>query len=140
VDVHELALTRWAPPLFDFRATVSAGTYLRGLVRDAGQALGCGAHLARLVRTAVGPFQLADAIPAEQLTAAAARGPEALVAALPRRDLSAAEVAAVTHGRPVPVGTAGTGSRVALFAAGALVAVAERADETLKPRIVVAGA
>ena len=140
VEVHELGLTRWAPPEFDFRAKVGAGTYLRSLVRDVGQALGCGAHLTRLVRTAVGPFQLRDATPLEQLTSAAARGPEVLVASLPRRDLSAAELDAVSHGRPVPAGTVGNGERVALFAAGALVAVAERADDDLKPRIVVAGA
>ena len=144
VAVHELALTAWAPPEFDFRATVSAGTYLRALIRDAGQALGCGAHLSRLVRTAVGPFQLADALPAEALTPAAARNPELLVAELPRRDLSAGERTAVTHGRPVPAGDVGAGDRVALFADGALVAVAERADQdgaaVLKPRVVVADA
>ncbi len=140
VEVHELTLTRWDPPVFDFRATVGAGTYLRGLVRDVGEALGCGAHLTRLVRTAVGPFRLADAIPAEQLTPAAGRGPEVLVAELPRRELSADEVAAVTHGRPVPAGESGVGQRVALFAGGALVAVAERADQDLKPRIVMASA
>lgn len=146
VEVHELALTRWAPPDFDFRATVSAGTYVRSLIRDAGQALGCGAHLTRLVRTAVGPFRLADAGPAEDLTAAAARGPEVLVADLPRRDLTAVERTAVAHGRPVAAAGAPDegGPQVALFAEGALVAVAERAEvegaAMLKPRVVVAEA
>jgi tRNA pseudouridine55 synthase len=148
VEVHELALTRWAPPEFDFRATVGAGTYLRALIRDAGQTLGCGAHLTRLVRTAVGPFQLADAVAAESLTPAAARNPELLVAELPRRDLSADERTAVTHGRPVPAAEAGgeagagAGAQVALFADGSLIAVAERAEQDgapiLKPRVVVA--
>jgi tRNA pseudouridine55 synthase len=141
VDVQELALTRWAPPDFDFRATVSSGTYVRSLIRDLGQALGCGAHLTRLVRTAVGPFRLADAGPAESLTAAAARGPEVLVAGLPRRDLTEAERAAVAHGRAVPAADAPDGPQVALFAQGALVAVAERAEldgvAVLKPRVVV---
>jgi tRNA pseudouridine55 synthase len=144
VEVHELELTRWAPPEFDFRATVSAGTYLRSLVRDAGERLGCGAHLTRLVRTAVGPFALADAVPADALTPAAARAPEVLVAALPRRDLSAVERTAVAHGRPVPAADAGPGGQVALFAEGTLVAVAERADvdgaAMLKPRVVVGAA
>ena len=142
VEVHQLALTRWAPPEFDFRATVGAGTYVRALIRDAGQTLGCGAHLTRLVRTAVGPFQLADAVPAESLTPAAARNPELLVAQLPRRELSAGERTAVTHGRPVPAADAGAGSPVALFADGSLIAVAERAEQDgaliLKPRVVVA--
>ena len=144
VDVLELALTRWAPPDFDFRAIVSSGTYVRSLIRDLGQALGCGAHLTRLVRTAVGPFRLADASPAEGLTAAAAHGPEVLVAGLPRRDLTPAERAAVAHGRAVPAAGAPDGPQVALFAQGALVAVAERAERdgvaVLKPRVVVAEA
>lgn len=142
VDVHELALTRWAPPEFDFRATVGAGTYIRALVRDAGEQLGCGAHLTRLERTAVGPFTLADALAPEALTPAAARDPEVLVADLPRRELSPPERDAVTHGRPVAPGDAGPGERVALFAGGTLVAVAERAERDgvllLKPRVVVA--
>jgi tRNA pseudouridine55 synthase len=45
VDVRELELIDWTPPDARFRATVSAGTYLRSLARDAGAALGCGAHL-----------------------------------------------------------------------------------------------
>jgi tRNA pseudouridine55 synthase len=141
VEVFELELTRWAPPDFDFRATVSAGTYVRSLVRDAGARLGCGAHLTRLVRTAVGPFDLADAVPAEALTPAAARAPDVLVSGLPRRDLTAPERDAVAHGRPVPAADAAPGGQVALFAAGTLVAVAERAAhdgaEILKPRVVV---
>ena len=42
------------------------------------------------------------------------------------------------HGRPLPAG-GGTGDerRVALFAGGQLVAVAERAGDVLKPRVVV---
>lgn len=38
------------------------GTFIRSLARDIGDALGCGASLLALVRTAVGPFSLADAI------------------------------------------------------------------------------
>jgi tRNA pseudouridine55 synthase len=142
VEVHELALSRWAPPEFDFRATVGAGTYVRALIRDVGRTLGCGAHLTRLVRTAVGPFRLADAVAADDLTPAAARNPDLLVAELPRRELSAGERTAVTHGRPVPAADAGAGAQVALFAAGSLIAVAERAEQDgaaiLKPRVVVA--
>ena len=45
--------------------------------------------------------------------------------------------ATVVHGRPLPAG-AGEAGRVALFADGRLVAVAERVGEQLKPRVVVA--
>lgn len=45
-------------PFVRFRVTVSSGTYVRSLVHDFGQKLGCGAILVRLRRTRVGEFKL----------------------------------------------------------------------------------
>ena len=137
VLVSALELVCFAPPDVGFRATVSGGTYLRGLARDVGEELGCGAHLATLVRTRVGPFRLEEGVAPERLTAGDLRDPATLVAELPRRDLDDAGRTAVMHGRPVPAGM-GEEGRVALFADGHLVAVAEREGEVLKPRVVVA--
>ncbi|MCU0773945.1 MAG: tRNA pseudouridine(55) synthase TruB [Ideonella sp.] len=47
----------------------SKGTYVRSLARDLGLAIGCGAHLAGLRRTAAAPFSLADAVTLEALEA-----------------------------------------------------------------------
>jgi tRNA pseudouridine55 synthase len=47
---------------FDFDAVVSAGTYVRSLVRDLGIGLGCGAILTALRRTAIGPLRIDEAI------------------------------------------------------------------------------
>jgi|HigsolmetaAR202D_1030399.scaffolds.fasta_scaffold00052_49 tRNA pseudouridine55 synthase len=47
----------------------SKGTYIRSLARDIGEALGCGAHLAALERTAVGSLSSANAIDLAQLEA-----------------------------------------------------------------------
>lgn len=140
VTVAELTVVAFAPPDVRFRASVSAGTYLRSLARDVGEALGCGAHLAALTRTAVGAFTLADAIAPEAVTWAAVRPAAALVVALPRRELSDDERAAVVHGRPLEGGVAGVegGTDVALFHGGELVAVAAAADGALKPRVVLA--
>jgi len=139
VAVAELALTSFAPPDVGFRARVSAGTYLRGLARDVGAALGCGGHLAVLTRSGVGPYRLADALPPEQVTRSALRDPAELVRDLPRRELDPGEETAVRHGRPIPgAGGENDGGRVALFADGQLVAVAERVGAVLKPRVVVA--
>lgn len=141
VTVHALELLGFTPPDARFRATVSGGTYLRSLARDVGEALGCGAHLAALTRSAVGPFGLADAVAPEAVTAAGLRGLEVLVGDLPRRDLTDEERAAVQHGRPLSQGR-GKGEEgggwVALFHGAALVAVAEQSDDVLKPRVVVA--
>ena len=139
VLVSALELVCFAPPDVAFRATVSGGTYLRGLARDVGEELGCGAHLATLVRTRVGPFRLEDGVMPERLTAGDLRDPATLVAELPRRDLDETARVAVTHGRPVSAGQGEDGS-VALFADGHLVAVAEREGDLLKPRVVVADA
>ena len=151
VEVGELALVRYAPPDVSFRARVSGGTYLRSLARDVGAALGCGAHLAALTRTAVGAYRLADAVAPEVVTGQDLRDPGELVADLPRRDLDAAEREAVLHGRGIGDRGSGLGvtfpspesrapSPVALFAEGRLVAVAERVGDLLKPRVVVAEA
>ncbi|AOE87466.1 tRNA pseudouridine(55) synthase TruB [Pseudomonas sp. TCU-HL1] len=52
----------------------SKGTYIRTLVEDLGQVLGCGAHVAELRRTQAGPFALAQAISLEALEKAHAEG------------------------------------------------------------------
>lgn len=76
---------------FEFRVTCSAGTYVRVLVADVGTALGCGAHLARLRRIAIGPFDVGDAGPPD--APGAPLPVERAVAHLPRIDLEEAQEA-----------------------------------------------
>jgi tRNA pseudouridine55 synthase len=61
VHVYAFKLRRLDTPRFDFRVRCSGGTYVRSLVAEVGDALGCGAHLAALRRTAIGPFRVEDA-------------------------------------------------------------------------------
>ena len=141
VEIGELELVEFAVADVRFRATVGGGTYLRSLARDVGAALGCGAHLVALRRTAVGPLLLTEAVAPEAVTAADLRDPAILVAHLPRREVSAAERDSVVHGRPIqrdPVPD--TGDPVALFAGVELLAVGEVEGEVLKPRVVVTDA
>ncbi len=63
VHFYRLDLIGWQPPTFTLEIECSAGTYIRSLAHDLGQALGCGAHLAHLLRLRAGPFHSADAIP-----------------------------------------------------------------------------
>lgn len=88
----------------DIRVVCSAGTYIRSLARDLGQALGVGGHLAALRRTRIGPFQLSAARTLDQLGEHLdlLSLPDAVGLAFPRRDVSADEAAAVRHGRPLP--------------------------------------
>jgi tRNA pseudouridine55 synthase len=62
VTIHHLEMLGWNPPSVEFEAVVSAGTYARSLAFDLGQALGCGGHLSRLERTAVGRLTIAESI------------------------------------------------------------------------------
>ncbi|MBB6053057.1 tRNA pseudouridine55 synthase [Armatimonas rosea] len=69
ITIHALELV--APPSLGaggaIRVTCGGGTYIRTLCKDIGEALGLPAHMATLVREAVGPYALADAIPLEEI-------------------------------------------------------------------------
>jgi tRNA pseudouridine55 synthase len=138
VEIRELELVEAAVPDLQFRATVSAGTYLRSLARDIGTALGCGAHLTALRRTAVGPLRLADAVRPEAVTWGALQDAAILVAHLPSRQVDKKERDAVLHGRPIAGSPTADGRQLtAVFAGDELLAVAEPVGDLLKPRVVV---
>lgn len=67
VEVKEFEITEWDGQQARFKAWVSSGTYVRSLAHELGQALGPGAHLAELTRTAVREFRLAEAHSLEEL-------------------------------------------------------------------------
>jgi tRNA pseudouridine55 synthase len=74
IQIHALDLLEVNVPEVRFRVTCSAGTYIRTLCHDLGEALGCGGHLAALRRTESGGFTLADACTLEEIQAAADAG------------------------------------------------------------------
>jgi tRNA pseudouridine55 synthase len=89
----------------EVRITCSGGTYVRVLVADVGRALGCGAHLVRLRRTAIGPFRVEDADPPGRVEPLPL---ERAVQHLPSVHLDPEEAVAASHGRPLgPTGIQG---------------------------------
>jgi tRNA pseudouridine55 synthase len=80
----------------EFGVTCSGGTYVRVLAADVGAALGCGAHLTRLRRIAIGPYRVEDADEPGGTTPP--RPLEAAVAHLPRVDVSGDEANAASNG------------------------------------------
>lgn len=56
-------------PVVRFSVTCSKGTYIRSLVNEMGERLGCGAYLSALERTRIGPYRLADSVTIEELAA-----------------------------------------------------------------------
>jgi tRNA pseudouridine55 synthase len=106
IHVRDFDLTRLAGAELGFRVTCSSGTYVRVLLADVGASLGCGAHLTRLRRTSIGPFDVTDAtapdVPGVPLPI------DRAVAHLPRVVLEPEEAVAAGHGRILgPLGVAG---------------------------------
>jgi tRNA pseudouridine55 synthase len=92
VEVFEFRLLGVQGPLARFSVECAAGTYIRSLAHEMGRQLGCGAHLAEIVRTAVGEFTLDRAVGLDDFARAAQAGQAAqwivpmgnLLAELPR--------------------------------------------------------
>ncbi len=121
VTIHALELLDFAGERFTIRVHCSKGTYIRSLAMDIGAALGCGAHLCALRRTAIGAFELSAAVTLAQLEAAAEgerdallAPVDALVAAFPAVTLDADAERALLQGRVLdePRGAPGVSVRV----------------------------
>ena len=67
VEVYDLQIVAMEGCEATIRMHCSAGTYVRSIAHDAGQALGCGAFLKALRRTASGDFKIEQARTLEEL-------------------------------------------------------------------------
>ncbi len=124
-------------PYMNFRVRVSSGTYVRSLVHSLGSRLGCGAHLTELTRECSHPFELAEAVPLDELLAEPGRLAQRVVplaSALPhwpRLALTPAQVKMVKDGKWLALSELpGPETRVMLAdEAGLPVALAEPQDK-----------
>ena len=118
-SLQVLAVRRDAEVLqVDVACTVSSGTYIRGLARDLGVALGVGGHLSALRRTRIGGYDIAASRTLEALEPLAAAGDfdsavlplaHAVAAAFPRHDVDAETAVRVGHGAKLPADGFGAG-------------------------------
>ena len=136
VVVHRIELLSSALPELVFRATVSAGTYVRALARDLGERLGVGGHLTALRREAIGVLRVEDAVPLGGIDASALRPARAVLGHLPALELDEPGRAAVSHGRAL-LGEGVPPGDVALTFGGELVAIARAGDGWLRPSVVL---
>lgn len=67
VTVSEIRIESYVPPVLQIRIVCSSGTYVRSLVRDIGEELGCGAILTTLVRSRIGSYMAEEAVKIEEL-------------------------------------------------------------------------
>ncbi|NWG15323.1 MAG: tRNA pseudouridine(55) synthase TruB [Chloroflexi bacterium] len=140
VWIEGLVITDWSPPLFTLEVTCSAGTYIRSLVYDLGEALGVGAFLAGLTRTASGVFTLEKSLPLETLLALPGWrerliSPQAALADWPSIRLDADQLEYIRHGRAIPAAETTAGDFAFAYAPGGdLVAAVQKDGSLWRPR------
>jgi tRNA pseudouridine55 synthase len=144
VTVHAFTVGEpLAPGCYPIEVECSSGTYIRSLAADVGTALGGGAHLRDLRRTAIGSFTVDEAVPLESLTVDHLLAPAAALRDQATVTVDDAVAADVAHGKVLPaevLGVTGEGPWAVLDAAGALLAVYEpHRPGTVKPGVVLAG-
>jgi tRNA pseudouridine55 synthase len=146
ITVHSVRLLRWEAPDATLDVECSKGTYVRVLAADLGEALGSGAHLAGLRRTASADFDVADALTLDALEAMdepardrCLQPSSVLVRHLPALCIAGDVAKRFRHGGPV----AATGCEdglVATFEGNVLLGVAQVAAGVASPRRSIADA
>jgi tRNA pseudouridine55 synthase len=69
IHIYSFRFTKYEEPIGQFRVACTKGTYVRTLAHDLGEKVGCGGHLATLRRIVAGKFDVADALPLDQVLA-----------------------------------------------------------------------
>jgi tRNA pseudouridine55 synthase len=146
VIVHELRVLGREDNRIRLLVECGSGTYVRSLVRDFGENLGCGAHVATLRRLWVDPFTAPRMYSLEELQAlASVQGEAALdacllpieagLASFPRIELDAAQARRLGQGQRLPVEDAAPHEQVAIFdETGRVLGLGEiDADRVLRP-------
>lgn len=141
VTIYSLDLLEFESPRLTLRVRCSKGTYIRSLAMDIGAALGCGAHLSALRRTASGPFAIERAVGLDALEAMPpddARDlllpPDLALQHLPAVQLTPAQTTDIRHGRAIVL-DAGADGLLRMYGGDSFLGVGEaRRDGRLQPK------
>jgi tRNA pseudouridine55 synthase len=140
VTIESIRIVDWSPPQMTLEVVCGAGTYIRSLAHDLGEALGVGAHLSGLIRCASGNFKLDDAVSPDSLIAAEdwseyIVSPHDALSPMPEIHLDAAAVTHVQHGRAVEGETAVLGQIVQAYGPdGQFLAILEGDGDSWRPQ------
>jgi tRNA pseudouridine55 synthase len=140
VRVDDIRLESMSLPDFVIRIRCGKGTYVRTLAADLGASLGCGAALAGLVRTRVGPYALAEAASWDDVRdARSGEGlwarllpPDTALGTLPAVRLDASGARAFAHGQAVPVEARAAGL-LRVYGPDGLLGVGQGLGDRVKP-------
>jgi len=140
VTIYDLVLNRFAGDEMDISVRCSKGTYVRTLAEDIGNALGCGAHLRGLHRTAIGEFSIVNALNMEQLEAMTPEQRDAsllpvdcMLQDLPMLELDAVQVTRMAQGQRLGLDIVLEDGKVRLYGAGKFIGVGDFQGRRLAP-------
>lgn len=140
VHIDKLDVVAWNLPDFTLDVVCSAGTYIRSLAYDMGEALGVGAHLSGLVRLASGVFQQSNAVSLDVLLSTPEWGekylipPQLALADWPNIYPSVADIDNLRHGRAIASSQSVNGEiAFAYDADNQLVAIVQAQDGFWRP-------
>jgi tRNA pseudouridine55 synthase len=148
LTIEEFAIGELEGDCAEFTMRISSGGYVRSVAHDMGRALGCGAHLARLRRTAAGPFTLAQALTLDEMCTLADAGtleqslphPRTLLPELPATTADTWIAGRLRNGNAVNLPEFSNAPLAKVFAGQRdLVAIVRRVAGTLFQPIVVLG-
>lgn len=144
IRIDELTVLRLEGDELELRVRCSKGTYIRTLVDDIGEALGCGAHVAELRREQAGPFDLAQALTLDQLEAMGRSGAgdqlqatDGLLSGLPQTVLDQGRAVSISNGQAVTIPSFEPpvdGLCRIYGPEGRFLGLAEKAGDTVRPR------
>lgn len=137
VTVYDIRIVKIQMPEVTFEVDCSSGTYIRAIARDVGSALGTGGYLKELRRTAVGTFNVTDAVHVDRM------GDEAYVRErnigvldalrhMPRAAITEEQERALRFGQSIAA-SAPSGP-VAIERGGSLIAIANSDGARIRPR------
>jgi tRNA pseudouridine55 synthase len=127
VTIYELTLLDVRDNELDIAVSCTKGTYIRSLVEDIGEALGCGAHVVALRRTLAAGFTLANTRKVPELEAMRERGesldgllvaPDAALSMFPEAELAGAPLMSILNGQAVRIPSQPLEGMIRLYAGG----------------------
>ncbi len=138
VTIYELTLLAVRDTEIDLAVKCTKGTYVRNLVEDIGEVLGCGAHVSALRRTLASGFSLAQAHPVEKLEQMREQGEsldsllvpvDAALTMFPEVHLESGNLLSILNGQPVRISGQSLTGPVRLYGENRFVGLGEGQPE-----------
>jgi tRNA pseudouridine55 synthase len=140
VVIHELLLNSFSGNEMDITVRCSKGTYIRTLAENIGAALGCGAHLIGLRRTAIAHFDLRNSYTLQQLTGMSEDerdtcmlSLESLMPDMPQLQLDAVQVQRLAQGQRLGLDTGLPDGKISLHGPQGFIGVGQLQGRRLAP-------